>query len=150
MGCGNISIYALRYEWSQTGSGSANTSGGKSAAKTANGARAFVLRTPAPLIGAFHYREASPLLELINSLAPVGALIVFAWGVYQLRRNMQLSFRNPYCETQLKLYLEVTSFTGAIVGTDSEDDWNAARGKFRALMFSRRRKGTRRDDRFRQ
>ncbi len=69
-------------------------------------------------------------LANISTLAPIGAVIVFGWGVFQFHRANELAFRRPYWEKQIALYLEATSTAATLASTDDEHEWDQARNTF--------------------
>jgi hypothetical protein len=75
------------------------------------------------------------LLAFVKELAPIGAVIVFAWGVFQFYRSTELSFRRPYWEKLLALYIDACSSASVIGTTASEVEWNAARATFWRLYY---------------
>jgi hypothetical protein len=75
------------------------------------------------------------LLAVLKDLTPVGAVIVFAWGVFQFYRSTELSFRKPYWEKLLALYVDACSCAAAMGTTTSEAEWNAARATFWKLYY---------------
>lgn len=75
------------------------------------------------------------LLATLKDLVPVGAVVVFAWGVYQFYRSTELSFRKPYWEKLLTLYVDACSAAATLARTDDEDEWKAARNNFWKLYF---------------
>lgn len=75
------------------------------------------------------------LLANLKDLAPIGAVIVFAWGVYQFYRSIELSFRKPYWEKLLALYIDACSNAAMLARTDVEAEWYAARNSFWKLYY---------------
>ncbi len=69
-------------------------------------------------------------LTNLSTLAPIGAVIVFGWGVYQFYRATEIAFRKPYWEKQITLYLEATSTAATLASTDDEHEWDQARNTF--------------------
>lgn len=74
-------------------------------------------------------------LTNLSSLAPIGAVIVFAWGVFQFLRTTELSFRKPYWEKQISLYMEASSAAATLASTDDEEEWDKARNTFWRLYL---------------
>lgn len=75
------------------------------------------------------------LLGTLKDLAPVGAVLVFAWGIYQFYRSTELGFRKPYWERLLSLYVEACSTAATLARTDNEGDWKEARNNFWKLYL---------------
>jgi hypothetical protein len=75
------------------------------------------------------------LLALVKELTPIGAVIVFAWGVFQFYRSTELSFRRPYWERLLALYIDACNSASVIGTTTSETEWDAARANFWKLYY---------------
>lgn len=75
------------------------------------------------------------LLPALKDLVPLGAVVVFAWGVYQFNRSTELSFRKPYWEKLLSLYIDACSAAATLVRTDDETEWKATRNNFWRLYF---------------
>lgn len=74
-------------------------------------------------------------IEKLSALAPLGALAVFAWGVYQFYRSNELSFRKPYWEKQLQLYEQATSAAALLASSEDEAAWQAALQDFWRLYL---------------
>ena len=70
-----------------------------------------------------------------KDFAPVGAVVIFAWGVYQFYRSTEIGFRKPYWEKLLALYVDACSTTATLARTDNESDWNDARNNFWRLYL---------------
>ena len=75
------------------------------------------------------------LLEWLKSLAPIGAVAVFAWGVYQFYRSTELGFRKPYWEKLLSLYVDACSSAATLARTDSPQEWAQARNMFWKMYY---------------
>ena len=63
------------------------------------------------------------------------ALAAFVFGIYQYYRSNELTYRRPYWEKQLALYLEATSTAATLASTDDESAWNDARNNFWRLYL---------------
>jgi hypothetical protein len=63
------------------------------------------------------------------------ALAAFVFGIYQYYRSNELTYRKPYWEKQLALYLEATSTAATLASTDDEAAWNDARNNFWRLYL---------------
>lgn len=75
------------------------------------------------------------LLTAFKGMAPFGAVVVFAWGVYQFYRSIELGFRKPYWEKLLALYEEACSSAALLASTNDEAEWNLARNTFWKLYY---------------
>jgi hypothetical protein len=76
-----------------------------------------------------------PYVKSLKEFAPIGAIIVFIWGLYKFNHSNELSFRRPFWEKQLALYVEATSATSILATTHSESEWNAALDEFWRLYY---------------
>lgn len=78
----------------------------------------------------------------IKLLTPLGAVVTFAWGVYQFFLNQRLQAETrrieatkPFLDRQLKLYTEATQAAATIATSDSEDEVTAAHKRFWSLYW---------------
>jgi hypothetical protein len=74
-------------------------------------------------------------LTYIKDLSPIGAVVVFGYGVFQFYRSTELSFRRPYWEKLLALYIDACSSASVIGTTASEAEWNTACASFWKLYY---------------
>jgi hypothetical protein len=74
-------------------------------------------------------------LTFLKELAPIAAIIVFGWGVYQYHRSNELTFRRPYWEKLLALYIEATSTVSVLATCNKKEEWEKARAEFWRLYF---------------
>ncbi|MBL8525662.1 MAG: hypothetical protein JNN20_18430 [Betaproteobacteria bacterium] len=74
-------------------------------------------------------------MNALSFLPPIIALLGFGFGVYQYYRSNELTYRKPYWEKQLALYLEATSTAATLASTDDEAAWNDARNNFWRLYL---------------
>ncbi len=75
------------------------------------------------------------MIDTLTELAPMGAVIVFAWGIYQFYRNTEVQFRRPYWERLLAVYSDACTNAAMLARTDVEADWKTARNNFWTLYF---------------
>ena len=78
----------------------------------------------------------------IKALSVLGAVIVFAWGVFQfiVNQNSQTETRRieatkPFLERQLKLYTEATQAAATLATSKKADELDAASKKFWSLYW---------------
>jgi hypothetical protein len=76
-----------------------------------------------------------PYVESLKDFAPIGAVVVFIWGLFKFNHSNELSFRRPFWEKQISLYVEATSATAILATTNSESEWNAALKEFWRLYY---------------
>jgi hypothetical protein len=74
-------------------------------------------------------------LEVLSKLAPIGALAVFLFGIWKYRSSSEQSFKRPFWEKQLELYVEATSAAAILCSATVEDDWAKAKQEFLRLYF---------------
>jgi hypothetical protein len=78
----------------------------------------------------------------IKLLTPLGAVITFAWGIYQffLTQRVQSETRRieatkPFLDRQIKLYTEATKAAATIATSDSTEEVIAAQKRFWSLYW---------------
>ena len=78
----------------------------------------------------------------IKALSVLGAVIVFAWGVFQfiVNQNSQTETRRieatkPFLERQLKLYTEATQSAATLATSKKVDELDSASKKFWSLYW---------------
>ena len=75
------------------------------------------------------------MLDMLKDLAPLGAVILFGWGVYQYYRSNELGFRKPFWEKLLTIYIEATTCAANLARTEDSDEWRKARDAFWKLYY---------------
>lgn len=74
-------------------------------------------------------------INYLKEFAPIAAIIVFGWGVYQYYRSNELTFRRPYWEKLLTLYIEATSNASILATSNNKEDWEKAKNNFWKVYF---------------
>jgi hypothetical protein len=86
--------------------------------------------------------EQASFESWIKLLTPLGAVVTFAWSVYQFFLNQRLQAETrrieatkPFLDRQLKLYTDATQAAATIATSNEEDEITAARERFWSLYW---------------
>jgi hypothetical protein len=87
------------------------------------------------LVGLVYVQKKWSFVEPLSAYAPLGAIVVFIWGLFKFSHSNELSFKRPFWEKQLELYTEATSAAAILCSASDEDDWAKAKKEFLRLYF---------------